>query len=390
MLGTICAAVVLAVAWPGAGDPPRAEAEVVAETLDVLDEPDAASYLTARLHAGDRAVIVEELAGGWIAIEPPEGSVCWIDQDAINEVGDGEARVVVARAIVRTGRSGARMPGPPRWSLGRGATVHLLERPPLVLNQGRAMRTWQAIEPLDHEVRFIRAEGIRRSVSRRDANVARTQRAAAAGAQTRLASERTEPIDLTLALVGPTPAESTLPAELGAALPPIEAMHRAQLRLPLDQWNLDPVRQRYQALLDHETDAAARAALRARIERVARQQSLAQSARAFESLLAQSRQHDRDLVRVRDQPAPPIPTAPEPFDGEGLLQPSSRQVDGQLVFALIGSRGQTAAYLSLPPGIAAETMLGQRVGVRGRVRFNESLRSNLIYVRELEALSDPP
>lgn len=389
MLGTLLAAI-LATAWPLAGASPRAEAEVVAETLDVLDEPDAASFLTARLHASDRVAIVEELPGGWMAIEPPLGSICWIDQEAINELGDGEARVIASRAVVRTGRSGARMPGPPRWTVGRGAILHLLDRPPLVLNQGRGPRTWQAIEPLEHEVRFIRADGIRRRASRRDASVGRTRGSSRDAGRATLASERVDPIDQSLALVGPTAAESALPAELATALPAIEAMHRAQLRLPVDQWNLEPVKQRYQALLDHETDASARAALRARIDRVVRQQSLTQAARAFESLLAQSRQHDRDIVRSRDQPEPGLAPGPDPYDGEGLLQPSSRQVDGQILFALIGTKGQTSAYLSLPPGIDAATMLGQRVGVRGRIRFNESLSTNLIYVRELETLSDPP
>jgi hypothetical protein len=53
---------------------------------------------------------------------------------------------------------------------------------------------------------------------------------------------------------------------------------------------------------------------------------------------------------------------------------------------LIGREGRAVAYLDIPPGLDARPLLSKRVGVRGGVRYNESLGSRLIAVRDLEAL----
>ena len=70
----------------------------------------------------------------------------------------------------------------------------------------------------------------------------------------------------------------------------------------------------------------------------------------------------------------------------GLIQASSRKVGGQKVFALIGRDGATQAYLDIPPGIDVKGLRTHRVGVRGAVHYDETLRSRVINVREVEAL----
>jgi hypothetical protein len=71
---------------------------------------------------------------------------------------------------------------------------------------------------------------------------------------------------------------------------------------------------------------------------------------------------------------------------EGLVQPSSRQVEGRRVYALIGSEGSPIAYLDIPAGMDARPLVAKRVGVRGAVRHDETLGSKLIAVRDLESL----
>jgi hypothetical protein len=191
-------------------------------------------------------------------------------------------------------------------------------------------------------------------------------------------------------MAGPIAGEAAFPPALAAAIAQIEATHRRILRQPVERWDLEPVRQRYQAMLERETDAAVRSALGARLARVERQQGVAQTARSLNALLMKSKQLDGQIARIEQAVPPPPAAVPLPYDADGLLQTSSRTAEGQTLFALIGKQGQTLAFLKMPPGLNGHTMLARRVGVRGTIRYSELLRSNLIIVRELDALSDPP
>jgi hypothetical protein len=383
-----------------AGQVPAAEpstaairAVVVDDALDVLAEPDSASFATGKLRRGDYLNVVADRGDGWLAIEPPAGSVCWIDQSSLAEETGGEARVIAAQATVRAGNPAARMPGPPSSTVVKGEIVRLGDLVPITLQQGRVSRTWQAIEPPAGESRFVRADRVR--LLRAVAPPAQTRQAtqvlpASAQGQTKRVSTRLEPVDSALLEVGGAPGEQSLAPALAEALAKVAAAHRQALRGPVDQWNLDPVRQRYQSLLDAETDATARTAIRARLAQVERQQAAAKAARAMQDLLAASRRLDRELAQQRVSGDNARTKEKIPYDAVGLLQRSSKQVDGQKVFALIDRQGNTSAYLSIPPGVQPETLLTRRVGVRGRVRFNELLGTYLVQVTQLEPLTVPP
>lgn len=352
---------------PGSPAPSPDAAAVVVDVLDVFDEPDDRAIPTGRLERGDHVVIREEAKSGWLAIEPPGGSFDWIEQAAIRERPGGlEARVEVARALVRAGHPGARMPGAVRSTLTQGATVTLVDRPPLTLGQRRAARTWRAIAPGPDEVRYIRAEGV--------------DRAPAAAP---------EPPAETRATFLAAPPPAALPPSIAAEVDRIESSHRALLRQPVEDWRLEPIRQRYEALLKQAADPNAAAAIRARLERVDRQQSVAESARKIEALLARCRSRERNLdlyLRRLDQAEQP---SERPYDVEGMIHPSSRKVDGQKVFALIGPEGTPVAYLRLPAGLDPTPLLSRRVGVRGTAHYDELLRARLIEVQDLDPIDQP-
>jgi hypothetical protein len=119
---------------------------------------------------------------------------------------------------------------------------------------------------------------------------------------------------------------------------------------------------------------------------VGRHEEIARSARTFQTLLDRSRRRDLAVVMTRRQLAELDRPQRRPFAAEGLVQPSSRQVDGHRVYALIGPEGTPVAYLDVPPGLDARAVLSRRAGVRGSVRYNESLGARLIAVKELEPL----
>lgn len=261
------------------------------------------------------------------------------------------------------------MPGPPRAVLDRGASVTLLDRPPLVVGS----TTWVAIAPTPGDVRYVRTEGVA------------WERDAPASAS----ASRPEPSPETRAVFEPGPAGGAIPGlapALAAEVAQAEAEHRAALTAPVERWQLDAVRRRYEALARRVTDPAQASALRERIDRVAAHEEIARSARRFQALLERSRRRDREVATVRRQLAEVDRPQRRPFVAEGLVQASSREVDGRRVYALIGPEGSPIAYLDVPPGLDARHVLARRAGVRGTVRYSETLGARLIAVRDLEPL----
>ncbi len=275
---------------------------VIADALEVLDEPDDSAFASGELRRGARVAVVAPGRGGWVAIAPPADAFDWVAASTLQDRDDGTAEVVVDRASVRSGCPGARMPGPPRPPLPRGAVVRLIDRPPLRPGPGTKGPTWRAIEPPEGEVRFVRAEGVK---------------------------------------LDPTPI------------------------LPPSPGPIDPDVRPAQGTRPGEADLAIQ---------------------KFEDALRRSRLLDDEVARVRQELAHAQVGTERGYDARGLLQASSRRVDGEKVHALIGPEGRPIAYLSLPPGLPVARLLARKVGVRGEVHYNESLGARLITVRDLDPL----
>ncbi len=109
----------------------------------------------------------------------------------------------------------------------------------------------------------------------------------------------------------------------------------------------------------------------------------------FEEALRRSRAIDNQVELARQKLTLARTTTERGYDAKGMLQASSRKVEGQKVHALIGPEGTPVAYLAIPPGISASRLLTRKVGVRGDVHFNESLGARLITVRDLDPLDKP-
>lgn len=177
-----------------------------------------------------------------------------------------------------------------------------------------------------------------------------------------------------------------MPAEIADEVKRIEIEHRSMLSGPIESWRLEPIRHRYEFLLKRATSDASTEAIRKRLATVARHEEMVRSARQFEALLKASRRRDDQIARARRVLTELEKPQRRPYVAEGLIQPSSRQVEGHRVFALIGPEGRPVAYLDVPPGLDARPMLFKRIGVRGSIHFDENLGAKLIAVRDLEPL----
>lgn len=375
LLVTGLAALVVGLLGPSGPDTDLpAPARVVVDELEVFDEPDDRSVASGLIHAGDRVMVRQAEPDGWLAIDPPGGTFRWIDQSSIqvNAAGDA-ARVIVPKAQVRAGHPGARMPGPPRGSLAKGAEVQLLERPPLKTGKGKTFKTWRAIVPAAGEQLHIHADGI--------AWIPKAK----SKARVRRPSQEAQATYINEAAQAPLPQPSS---EVAGELAQIEASHRTALRGPIEDWQLGPVKRRYEALLKRTTDAASITAIRARLDRLVQQEETAKSARTIEQILNRSRDRDAKLAAELERLAKEQEPQEPPYDAEGMIQPSSKKVDGHKVFALIGPDGLTVAYLNAPDGLNPTPLLGRKVGVRGSMHYDANLRARLIAVRDLEPLDE--
>lgn len=354
----------LAPAGPPADLP--APARVSAEALDVFDEPDDRSIASGLLQKGDMVTVREVAPGGWLTIEPPAGSFRWVEEAAVEvDAKGGKGRAVAPRAQVRAGHPEARFPGPPQGSLARGTAVRLVDRPPLTVGRGRASKTWRAIAPTPGEVRHIRAEGVEWAIE---------------------APPEPAPEARAAFLQQESPAD--LPPAVAAEIAQIEASHRAMLRNPIEQWRLGPIRDRYQALRKHANDPASSQAIQARLDLVARHEEAANAARTIEEIFNRSRERDAKLASDMRRLARVEEPRERPYVAEGMIQPSSRKVEGQKVFALIGPEGTTVAYLNVPAGLDTAPLLARKVGVRGTSHYDGNLRARLIAVHDLEPLEE--
>ena len=263
-----------------------------------------------------------------------------------------------------------------------GDEVRLLDRRPIVERDGSQVRTWIAIAPPPGDVRFVRASALSDGP---EAEPPPRSRLAAKRDEPRLPSPTAVEVAPEFLAVGPSRPEDGLSADSAAAIRTIEAAHRAELRKPMEHWNLEPIEKRYAELVKAGLSADDRRAVEDRLQRVRRQRSAADAAARLAAIVDRSRARDADGKAKSDPSRAP---GQRGYDATGLLQSSSRYVDGRKVYVLLGDDGGVVAYLAIPPGLPVRSLLTHRVGVRGAGGFDENLRTRLFRVDDLEVLDD--
>ena len=456
-------------------------AEVTADSALIHQTPNGVSFITGTVQRGDLIWIknVSE-ESEWVLIRPTEGSVSWILQSDISELRTGEGRVKSAKALIRPGRMGARLPGPPGMEIQKGTTIWLLANEPLVLPQREGLITWRAIEPPTDEPRFIRRDQIKmverrkpeaedgfvdsegpgslassapkalkkqpgqpdelkpeRSLSpaeNQDEAIAQSKPTADSDPKQNPKNAKSPSID-SLEILDAPKSESELekaprpiagldsapdfilktapeempdfrsgppdkladeelpkgrkvsplelPEDTDQALEVLESRFRVIVAGPLVSWDFRSILTGCESLQKRQMTAIQIARLNTLRDQAQRQDEIGRSSRQFWESMRRSRSHDPNKMKSDDlKQASNKPR----FDISGLMLPSRRDVDGHMLYNLIGDSGTTIAYLKLPPAAPVEKWLGKKVGVRGRVRYNENLRARLVTVQDVELL----
>ena len=256
--------------------------------------------------------------------------------------------------------------------------IQLVDRPTLTIGQGPKRSRWLAIVPPAELLSYIKTSAVRLGPPfQLDSS------------NTEILASYEEPRPASKAATGQSADHSTdWPPDLRAELERIDGMFKVIVASqPLEQWRLETVRAGYQNLLKRTSDRSdLEEALRSRLARVSQHEQAARAARTIESILAKSRLRDREVAQMHRDLALLEQSRARAYDAVGFIQPSARKVDGHKVFALIGGKGSTIAYLDLPPGLDPEPLLARQVGVRGQAHFSADLGTRLISVRDLESL----
>ncbi len=174
-----------------------------------------------------------------------------------------------------------------------------------------------------------------------------------------------------------------LPSDPDSALDILESRFRVLMSEPLISWDFRPILLACEMLSTRELTATQAGRLNRLKTIVERQEEIGRSSREFWNSMRRSRSHDpagqtpKSAVTSRTTPR---------FDISGLILPSRRDVDGHVLYNLIGETGLTIAYLKMPPAAPVEKWLGKKVGIRGRVRYHEDLRGRLVTVQDVELL----
>ncbi len=359
---------------------------VGADRLEVHVQPDEASFGVASLERGDRVRVRRWVAPGWAEIDPPQAAISFVARTALAIADGGNGRqeaggsvsLTMGRARVqdgtmaRAGHLGARMPGPAWVELPRGTMVRLVDQPPLRLGRPPGATDWLAIVPPAGARCYIRSEELD-DEPHRD------------GVPEVLATYLVPQDD---GQKGTGTAARALPPEAMAEITRLDRMHREILAgQPIERWALDPVRAGYQDLLKRWGDnPAVEETLRLRLARVTRHEQASKAAREFQEVMERSRRRDAQVALLEERLAAVDIKRTVTYQAIGLVQPSSRVINGHKLHVLIGPEGQTLAFLEIPPGLDVEAIGTRRVGVRGAAHYNQELGTRLITVRDVEPL----
>jgi hypothetical protein len=363
--GTLLGSLAIAGANAADGSTAPRSFEVVVDKLDVFAEPDDAGFVTFSLHRGDRVEVKKKLANGWLAIAVPEGSFYWVESSRVEELRDGRLYVSAEKATLRLGRDAFGQPGPARMTVSEGTVFAPADHQPLKYQDGNRRSVWRAVSVQGDELRFVRASGVI------DPTASDPLPKKVIAPERRVAFEA-------------PPAD--LPPEIAVPMKSIDDHHRLVVSQPLEVWDLSSVRKDYQALLASQANPKAKGVIQERLDQVGREDAMMKLANEFETLVKKSRNRDGDVTRAKEKIRQVREIEELSYDAEGLLQASSKLVDGEKVFSLLNDDGQVVTYLKIPPGVDTLNLLAKKVGVRGKSRFNDVLRYRLLDVRDIEAL----
>jgi hypothetical protein len=398
-----------------------------------------AVYPTNRLKSGDRVYVVEERPDGWLGIVPPEGSFSFVNLRYLQRivptqcnwmvVADPQVKVpVIIGSELQTDNKRPTVEGA---YLERGAQVRSIGRP---LEDGDGQ--WLPIEPPVGEVRYLRAEAVRRIQPVRPVVATAPSPARDPEPARPNSVVQATPVSQSIFVPAPPPP-AAIPAPPPTPPPaaPETLWSRAQ-QAERGGHILDAIELYNQLYVENRAtnpDAANWAITRAAFLRSGQRQAPTPTTTPQARLVPLQSQADPPPVTATSRggfanprtdklpdppPAPSAPgaklnppsiegtftartgnEAPTPgrsaapkvySSGPGTLVRAGIRIDGQPTYRLDLGEGHPNLYVTAVPGLDLERFLDQRVELIGAAEYQGTLRANHMQAYQVQPLAANP
>jgi hypothetical protein len=334
------------------GQTPPYEATIAIHEVDARSGPSMQFYPTGKLRQGERVKVVQEEAGGWLAIEPPAGSFSWINARLIELDGTGRSAMVLApEAPVRPGSMLTdQEPNVERVKLPRGSQVLIRQDkgPPKITADGSK---WYPIDP-QREFRYIPKDALK-----------------ATPAVENLTAQANKP----LAGAGEPLWQQAEAARVAGNFPEASRLYEQCARQP----GVDPeLLNRCLSRLDYLRNAGAPAPYPPVQPSTTTAGNVGYPpAPAYQPGTPGQPNPQGQAVGYGPRPAAP-PTAPA--SAPGRLRRAGFFVDGKQAYVLEDSQGRPLMYVTAQPGVNLEMHLNRIVTLSGPTVYRGDLRTNYL------------
>lgn len=385
------ASLIVAGAWPAFGLAQFPYEGVTTTKVYVRSGPTERHYATGILQPDTPVTVVRDEPDGWLAIEPPEGSFCWISGEFVREISSTEGEVTGDNVLVRIGTpQDERHRDSWQKKLKRGDHVHILDKK--TSGQGPLTKIWYKILPPSGEVRYVSAQYVQPISGRRA-----TQRSASAGPTPKPlepADEESVPPSFpkrakTKPVAEPDdemPSHSTKDNSPAGVLDRANAAYKEMVRQKIADRDVDRVLSLYEQAAEWAKSDADRALIAQRIEELEEQQDRKAKFAEFDRLYRKSKERDKALLEIpRKKEDAPEPTPPR-YDASGILRRSTAIIDGKPAYVLVSPQGGIRYYVTPSPGLDFKKHLDQLVAVRGPASYRTEVRAHHITVRDITTL----
>lgn len=348
---------------------------VAPQGAEVYSGPGDDYYATQQLPPGTECEVYQQLADGWLAVRPPEGSYSLVLRSALSDIEGGAATVRRDRTPARVGSVLSDNFSSVHVRLEAGEVVEVLD------DATRADSQWVAIAPPAGEFRWIREVDVTRN---RGAINDLDPQSDWRGIEKENATHDVEPIaiaedDEEVRVVShsePQDAEASPPVTdptVAGRLDALEIQLSRRVAGPVNLWTFDDLEREAAQLLSQTGSAAEREAVTSLAERMSRFAAIGKRHRQVRN----STDPTADSIATAGVP-PARDPALQGFDAVGVLRPVVAKNGNAPPYALVDDSGKIVTFITPSPTLNLQQHLGQRVGVSGTRGFLPEYRSRNI------------
>ncbi len=347
--------------------------EVTGDNVYVRSGPSLNHYTICKLKAGEKVTVVAEKAE-WLEIQPPPGVFSLVSGDFVDSADDKNGTVNAENVRVRAGSLLNDDKYTVQTLLPKGTTVKVLGRNP----DGFVRIDPPAAATLWINRSFVSLDAGAGSPTGVATEMKPVADSATVETKTMPSVEATKPTireDAGPATALASPMGSGRNNDPLALLSTLDADARSELKKPVAERNLSPIRERYRVFARQSGDESTRRYAEIRVEQLTHLTELGSSVQGLSHFNAEAEAKRREFLEGRIKIRETLPPIPSALDIQGELRPSALFPPGGFPqrYRLVDPNApqeKTIGYVEIPAGSTLDVtnFLGRYVGVRATAR----------------------